>query len=71
MSQRKAKQSLGIPLAHLDFRKFGATMDGETDDTAEIQAAIDDYVLNHSSAGTNSLKEPQRAHLTIIDPPED
>src|ERR1700678_398859 len=41
MSKRKAKHLLGIPVAHLDFRKFGATMDGTSDYTAAVQAGID------------------------------
>jgi hypothetical protein len=74
VSQRNSKhlaEFRRIPLASLDFRRFGATMDGVTDDTSSIQEAINDYARHHSSAGTNSLKEPQRAHLTIIEPPSD
>jgi polygalacturonase len=61
----------GIPLASLDYRKFGAVIDGVTNDTAAVQAAIDDFVMRQSSAGTNSLSDPQAAHLTTMRPPCD
>jgi polygalacturonase len=32
-----------IPFASLDYKRFGAAMDNIKDDTAAVQAAIDDY----------------------------
>jgi hypothetical protein len=62
----------GIPLASLDYRKFGAVMDGVTDDTPAVQAAIDDFIMRHSSfSGTNSLNDPQTVHLTFMRPLSD
>lgn len=47
---------IGIPLDSLDYKKFGAAMDGVTDDTAAVQAAIDDYTKTHSP---EALEETQ------------
>lgn len=60
--------TLGIPVDQLDFRRFGAVGDGVTDDTAAVQAAIDDYVLRHSQAEISSLNAPQDAHLIPAPP---
>ena len=38
--------SIPIPLSMLDYKKFGAAGDGITDDTAAVQAAIDDFIMH-------------------------
>jgi len=48
-----------IPFDELDFAAFGAVGDGVTDDTAAIQAAIDEYVEGQTSVEASSLTEPQ------------
>ena len=58
-------------MEHIDLvdpKKFGAVGDGIADDTAAVQAAIDDYRRRHYEVDKYSLYEPHEAHLRTIGP---